>query len=124
MDANRPWARTLGYSRAVRIGNVIEVSGTAAAGSDGEILSPGDVYGQAREALKIIGAALAEAGGSFADVVRTRVYLIDAAAWEEAGRAHGEVFAEVRPANTTMAVSGFIDPAILVEIEASAIVEG
>ena len=123
VSANRPWERVVGYSRAVRAGSVIEVSGTAAAGPGGEILSPGDVYGQARDALKIIGEALADAGASFKDVVRTRIYVSDASQWEQAGRAHGEVFAEVRPANTTIAVAGFIDPAILVEIEATAIVE-
>ena len=123
VDAKRPWAAIVGYSRAVRVGNVIEVSGTAAAGPDGTVLAPGDVYGQSREALRIIGEALAEAGGSFADVVRTRIYLSDASTWEQAGRAHGEVFADVRPANTTMAVNGFIDPAILVEIEATAILQ-
>ena len=123
VDAKRPWAAILGYSRAVRVGNVIEVSGTAAAASDGSVLAPGDVYGQSREALRIIGDALAEAGGSFADVVRTRIFLSDASTWEQAGRAHGEVFADVRPANTTMAVNGFIDPAILVEIEATAILD-
>ena len=123
VDAKRPWAAILGYSRAVRVGNVIEVSGTAAAGPDGSVLAQGDVYGQSREALRIIGEALAEAGGSFADVVRTRIYLSDASTWEQAGRAHGEVFADVRPANTTMAVNGFIDPAILVEIEATAILD-
>ena len=123
VSANRPWAAIVGYSRAVRVGNVIEVSGTAAAGPDGSILAPGDVYGQSREALRIIGEALAEAGGSFANVVRTRVYLRDASRWEEAGRAHGEVFADVRPANTTISVNGFIDPAILVEIEVTAVVE-
>ena len=123
VDAKRPWAAILGYSRAVRVGDVIEVSGTAAAGPDGSVLAQGDVYGQSREALRIIGEALAEAGGSFADVVRTRIYLSDASTWEQAGRAHGEVFADVRPANTTMAVNGFIDPAILVEIEATAILD-
>ena len=123
VSANRPWERIVGYSRAVRVGNVIEVSGTAAAGPDGETLAPGDVYGQAREALRIIGEALQEAGGGFGDVVRTRVLLKDVATWEEAGRAHGEVFAEIRPANTTMGVAGFIDPAILVEIEATAVLD-
>ena len=123
VSANRPWAAIVGYSRAVRAGNVVEVSGTAAAGPDGTILSPGDVYGQTRDALKIIGAALVEAGASFEDVVRTRVYLTDASTWEDAGRAHGEVFADIRPANTTLAVSGFIDPAILVEVEVTAIVD-
>ena len=123
ISANRPWEAIVGYSRAVRAGNVIEVSGTAAAAPDGTITSAGDVYGQTRDALKIIGDALAEAGASYADVVRTRVYVLDASKWEEAGRAHGEVFRDVRPANTTLAVSGFVDPAILVEIEATAIVE-
>ena len=114
----------VGYSRAVRVGNVIEVSGTAAAGPDGEVLHPDDVEGQAREALRIIGEALEEAGASFADVVRTRIYLADASTWEAAGRAHGEVFADIRPATTAIAVNGFIDPRILVEIEATAIVDG
>ncbi len=122
VSANRPWEKIVGYSRAVRAGSVVEVSGTAAAGPDGAILAPGDVYGQTREALRTIGEALREAGASFADVVRTRVYVIDASRWEEAGRAHGEVFSEIRPANTIVAVSGFVDPAILVEIEATAVV--
>jgi enamine deaminase RidA (YjgF/YER057c/UK114 family) len=121
VGANRPWERIVGYSRAVRIGNHIEVSGTAAAGPDGEILAPGDVYGQSQEALRIIGDALRELGGSYADVVRTRILLADASRWEEAGRAHGEVFSDIRPANTTCSVSGFVDPAILVEIEVTAI---
>ena len=112
----------MGYSRAVRVGNVVEVSGTAPAGASGEILAPGDVEGQTREALRIIGAALVEAGASYEDVVRTRVYLKDPSRWEEAGRAHGEVFAEIRPANTIVGVTGFVDPAILVEIEATAVV--
>jgi enamine deaminase RidA (YjgF/YER057c/UK114 family) len=122
VSANRPWEAIVGYSRAVRAGNVVEVSGTAAAGPNGAILSPGDVYGQTRDALKIIGDALTEAGAAFSDVVRTRIYLTDASKWEEAGRAHGEVFSEIRPANTTIGVSGFVDPAILVEIEVTAIV--
>jgi enamine deaminase RidA (YjgF/YER057c/UK114 family) len=122
IGADRPWEKIVGYSRAVRMGSTVEVSGTAAAGPDGEILSPGDVYGQTKESLRIIGEALAGAGASFADVVRTRVFLSDASRWEEAGRAHGEVFADIRPANTIVAVSGFVDPAILVEVEATAVV--
>jgi enamine deaminase RidA (YjgF/YER057c/UK114 family) len=123
VSANRPWEAVVGYARAVRVGNVVEVSGTASAGPDGTILHKGDVEGQAREALRTIVAALEELGASASDVVRTRVLLLDASKWEEAGRAHGEVFADVRPANTTMAVSAFIDPDILVEIEVTAIVE-
>lgn len=122
VGANRPWERIVGYSRAVRVGNQIEVSGTAAAGSDGAILAPGDVYGQTKQALRIIGDALAELGASYTDVVRSRILLLDASRWEEAGRAHGEFFSEVRPANTTCAVSGFVDPEILVEVEVTAIV--
>jgi enamine deaminase RidA (YjgF/YER057c/UK114 family) len=122
VSANRPWEKIVGYSRAVRAGTVVEVSGTAAAGPDGAILAPGDVHGQTREALRTIGEALREAGASFSDVVRTRVYVVDASRWEEAGRAHGEVFSEIRPANTIVAVSGFVDPAILVEIEATAVI--
>jgi enamine deaminase RidA (YjgF/YER057c/UK114 family) len=124
VPADRPWAKVVGYSRAVRVGNVVEVSGTAAADPDGEVLHPGDVEGQTREALRIIGEALEEAGASFADVVRTRIYLADASTWEAAGRAHGEVFADIRPATTAIAVNGFLDPRILVEIEATAIVDG
>jgi enamine deaminase RidA (YjgF/YER057c/UK114 family) len=122
ISANRPWEPVVGYSRAVRVGNVIEVSGTAAAGPDGEILAPGDVEGQTREALRIIGDALTEAGASLEDVVRTRVFLKDPSEWEKAGRAHGEVFGEIRPATAIIGVTGFVDSAILVEIEATAIV--
>lgn len=124
VGADRPWERIVGYSRAVLAGNVVEISGTAAAGPDGDILAKGDVYGQAKEALRIIGDALQETGASFGDVVRTRILLKDVSRWEEAGRAHGEVFAEIRPANTTIGVAGFIDPDILVEIEATAVLDG
>ena len=123
VSANRPWEAIVGYCRAVRSGDVIEMSGTAAAGPDGSILAPGDLYGQTRECLRIIGEALAELGASFDDVVRTRVFLREGSDWEAAGKAHGEVFADVRPANTTLFVSGFIDPRILVEVEATAVVD-
>ena len=124
VDANRPWASVVGYSRAVRVGNLVEVSGTAAAGPDGRILAPGNVYGQAKAALETIGAALAEVGAGFEHVVRTRVYLQDPLRWEDAGRAHGEVFRDVRPANTTIGGVAFVDPDILVEIEVTAVVDG
>ena len=123
VEANRPWAKVMGYARAVRVGNVVEVAGTAAAGPDGTVLSPGDVEGQTRAALGTIGEALGELGASFGDVVRTRILLADVSRWEEAARAHGEVFGDVRPANTTVGGLEFLDPAILVEVEVSAVVE-
>lgn len=113
----------MGYSRAVRSGNVIEVSATAASAQDGTILHPGDFYGQTKEALRIISEALNHLGGSVEDVVWTRVFIVDAAKWEEVARAHGEVFGEIRPATGLFAISGFIVPEILVEIEATAIIE-
>ena len=114
----------MGYSRAVRVGDIVEVSGTAAADENGRILAQGDVYQQTREALRIIGDALEEAGSSLQDVVRTRVNLTDVSRWEEAGRAHGEVFRDIRPATIVVGVTGFIEPEILVEIDATAIVSG
>lgn len=122
VSANRPWEEIVGYSRAVRVGDQIEVSGTAPAGPDGAVLSPGDLYGQTREALRIIGEALAELDAGFEDVVRTRVFLVDMSRWEEAGRAHGEVFSEIRPACAFIGSTGFVDPDMLVEVEATAIV--
>ena len=121
VSANRPWEQIVGYSRAIRVGDHIEVSGTAAAGPEGDVLCPGDLYGQTREALRIIGDALTELGAGFEDVVRTRVFLSDVSRWEEAGRAHGEVFSEIRPATAFIGSSGFLDPAMLVEIEATAL---
>jgi enamine deaminase RidA (YjgF/YER057c/UK114 family) len=123
VSANRPWERVVGYSRAVRVGDIVEVSGTAAAGPDGAIVAPGDVYGQTSEALRIIGDALRELGASYGDVTRTRVWLTDISRWEEAGRAHGEVFSDIRPANLFAGVTGFVDPEILVEVEVSAVLQ-
>lgn len=123
VEANRPWAKVMGYSRAVRVGNAIEVAGTAPAAPDGTILAPGDVEGQTRAALATIGEALAELGASFQDVVRTRILLTDETRWEEAARAHGEVFRDVRPANTTVGGLRFVDPAILVEVEVTAVID-
>ena len=117
-----PWAAHAGYSRAVRVGDVVHVSGTVALDEAGAIAYPGDPYRQAHRALEIIVAALKEAGAGAEHVVRTRMYVADAAAWEEVARAHGEVFGQIRPATTLVAVAGFVDPAILVEIEAEAIV--
>ena len=118
-----PWAARAGYSRAVRVGDVVHVSGTVAVDESGAIAHPGDPYAQARRALEIIVGALAQAGAEPRHVVRTRMYVADATRWEEVARAHGEVFADIRPATTLVAVAGFVDPAILVEIEAEAIVE-
>lgn len=115
------WAATVGYSRAIRAGRRIWVSGTAAVGEDGSIVHPDDAYAQARRCLEIIIEALGRLGAGAEHVVRTRMFVRDATLWKEVGRAHGEVFAEVRPA-TTMVVTGFIDSDMLVEIEAEAFV--
>lgn len=112
----------MGFSRAVRTGAHVTVAGTAPTGAHGAVAAPGDVYGQTRRCLEIIAAALGEADAALAHVVRTRVMLTDMTRWEEAARAHGEFFADVRPACTFVEVSRFIDPAWLVEIEADAIV--
>lgn len=116
-----PWAAKVGYSRAVRVGDHVYVAGTAPVAEDGSIAYPGDPYRQAQRCLEIIVAALHEAGARPEHVVRTRMFVRDHAYWQEVGRAHGEVFADVRPA-TTMVFTGFIDPEILVEIEADAVI--
>lgn len=113
----------LGFSRAVRIGNHVSVSGTAAIGPDGKTVGVGDAATQARRIFQIIGDALREAGASLQDVVRTRILLRNINDWEAVGKVHGEVFADVRPATCFVEVSRFIDPDWLVEIEADAIVE-
>ena len=114
-------AATVGYSRAVRDGSHVHVAGTAAVYPHG-VETPADAYAQAKRCLEIVVAALAEVGATPADVVRTRVYLVDAGDWEEVGRAHGEVFASVLPATSFVVVAGLLDPRWLVEIEAEAIV--
>jgi enamine deaminase RidA (YjgF/YER057c/UK114 family) len=114
------WAATVGYSRAIRVGRRIWVSGTAAVGDDGVIVAPGDAYAQAQRCLEIIRDSLAQLEAGPEHVVRTRMYVRDASMWQDVGRAHGEMFAQAMPA-TTMVVTGFIDPDMLVEIEAEAV---
>ena len=120
--AKRPWAKVVGYSRAVRVGHQVEVAGTGPAEEDGTVVAPGDAYAQTAFCLQVIGEALAEVGASFEDVIRTRVYLRHIDDWEAVGRAHGEVFADIQPASTFVGAGDFLLPGFLVEIEASAVV--
>lgn len=112
----------VGYSRAVRVGNVVHVSGTTASGPNGTFIGEGDVYLQTQQILRNIAEALEQAGASIANVVRTRIYTTDISQWEEIGRAHGEVFGEIRPTTAMVQVAALIDLKMLVEIEAEAIV--
>jgi enamine deaminase RidA (YjgF/YER057c/UK114 family) len=112
----------VGYSRAIRVGDTIYVSGTAPVADDGSIAHPGDIYAQSKRCLDQIVAALGEAGARPEHVVRTRIYVRDATRWEEVGRAHGEVLGHAKPATTMVEVAGFVDPEIMVEIEAIAVV--
>ena len=121
ISSGSPWEGTIGYSRAVRIGNIVEVSGTTAMDGD-KLVGEGDIYAQTKFILQKIEAALTEAGASLAQVIRTRIFTTDISQWEKIGNAHGEMFGNIKPATTMVEVAKLIDAKHLVEIEASAII--
>lgn len=122
ISTGSPWEPVVGYSRAVRVGNRVEVAGTTAM-KDGAVVGENDAYAQTVQIIKTIEESLQKAGASLADVVRTRMFVTDISLWEEIGRAHGEYFKDIRPAATMVEVKALIDPRLLVEMEAEAVLE-